>query len=198
MRILIVEDEVIIAEDLADIVRSKGFAAECANTFDEAVLAIKKFEPDVLFCDIDLSDGSGRDGIEFVKLIREEHPLIVVVYISALVTDSIIQKAQSTRPYTYLVKPFNAKQVGVTASIIADTIKSKSRHISKLSSLTETEQKVLQYVAKGFTSKEISEQLYISEKTVRNHRYNILKKLNLSNENNSLTKWAITNLELSN
>jgi DNA-binding CsgD family transcriptional regulator len=34
--------------------------------------------------------------------------------------------------------------------------------------------------------------LFIAEKTVRNHRYNIIKKLDLPNDNNSLLKWAIT------
>jgi DNA-binding CsgD family transcriptional regulator len=48
-------------------------------------------------------------------------------------------------------------------------------------------------IAEQKTSKVIGEELFISEKTVRNHRYNISKKLNLDTNNNSLLKWAIAN-----
>ena len=58
--------------------------------------------------------------------------------------------------------------------------------------LTATETKVLQLIAEQKKSKEIADLLFIAEKTVRNHRYNIIKKLNLPNDNNSLLKWAIT------
>lgn len=196
MRILIVEDEVIIAEDLADIVRSKGFTAECAYSYDEALVAVNNFRPDLLFCDIDLGEGEDRDGIALVKNLHKDNALLTVVFISALVTESIIKKAQSVKPYTYLVKPFNAKQVGVTASIISETLQEKNQINATKLGLTEAERKVLHYISNGFTSKEISEHLYVSEKTVRNHRYNILKKLNLPNENNSLTKWAMTNKQI--
>lgn len=196
MRILIVEDEVIIAEDLADIVRAKGFKAECAHSFDEAQLMVKQFEPELIFCDIDLGEGGERDGVALIKAIREEHPLIEVVYISALVTESVIMRAQQTRPHSYIVKPFNAKQVMVTASMIRDSVQVKHQLQAKLNELTEAEQKVLQFVAKGLTSKEIAAKLFVSEKTVRNHRYNILKKLDLPNENNSLTKWAMAHFDL--
>ena len=61
--------------------------------------------------------------------------------------------------------------------------------------LTATETKVLQLIAEQKKSKEIAEILFVSEKTVRNHRYNIKKKLDLPNENNSLLKWAILNFK---
>ena len=61
--------------------------------------------------------------------------------------------------------------------------------------LTATETKVLQLIAEQKKSKEIAAILFVSEKTVRNHRYNIKKKLDLPNENNSLLKWAILNFK---
>jgi DNA-binding CsgD family transcriptional regulator len=50
-------------------------------------------------------------------------------------------------------------------------------------------------IAKQKKSSEIADILFVSEKTVRNHRYNIIKKLGLPNDNNTLLKWAITNLK---
>ena len=61
--------------------------------------------------------------------------------------------------------------------------------------LTATESRVLQLIAEQKKSKEIAEILFVSEKTIRNHRYNIKKKLDLPKENNSLSKWAIINIK---
>jgi DNA-binding CsgD family transcriptional regulator len=61
--------------------------------------------------------------------------------------------------------------------------------------LTATESRVLQLIAEQKKSKEIAEILFVSEKTIRNHRYNIKKKLDLPKENNSLLKWAISNFK---
>ena len=61
--------------------------------------------------------------------------------------------------------------------------------------LTATESRVLQLIAEQKKSKEIAEILFVSEKTIRNHRYNIKKKLDLPKENNRLLKWAILNIK---
>ena len=64
--------------------------------------------------------------------------------------------------------------------------------------LTRMENIILDLIAKQKKSKEIGEILFISDKTVRNHRYNIIKKLDIPNDNNSLLKWALTHLNDSN
>jgi DNA-binding CsgD family transcriptional regulator len=61
--------------------------------------------------------------------------------------------------------------------------------------LTATESRILNLIAQQKKSKEIAEILFVSEKTIRNHRYNINKKLDLPKENNSLLKWAIINVK---
>ena len=61
--------------------------------------------------------------------------------------------------------------------------------------LTRMENIILGLIAQQKKSKEIAEILFVSEKTIRNHRYNIKKKLDLPKENNSLLKWAILNFK---
>ena len=61
--------------------------------------------------------------------------------------------------------------------------------------LTATENRILQLISEQKNSKEIAAILFISEKTIRNHRYNIKKKLDLPKENNSLLKWSLTYLQ---
>jgi DNA-binding CsgD family transcriptional regulator len=61
--------------------------------------------------------------------------------------------------------------------------------------LTRMESRILGLIAQEKKSKEIADLLYLSEKTIRNHRYNIKKKLDLPNENNSLVRWAVTSFK---
>ena len=60
-----------------------------------------------------------------------------------------------------------------------------------ISGLTRMENIILGLIANQKKSKDIANLLYLSEKTIRNHRYNIKKKLDLPNENNSLSRWAV-------
>ena len=61
--------------------------------------------------------------------------------------------------------------------------------------LTRMENRILSLIAQQKKSREIADLLYLSEKTIRNHRYNIKKKLDLPNENNSLSRWAVTSFK---
>ncbi|TVZ56761.1 7TMR-DISM extracellular protein 2 [Lutibacter sp. Hel_I_33_5] len=66
----------------------------------------------------------------------------------------------------------------------------KNKYINLLS---KTEIKIIEMIGLGFTSKEIADKLFVTEKTIRNHRYNISKKLELTPEKNNLLKWALQN-----
>ena len=65
---------------------------------------------------------------------------------------------------------------------------------SILNKLSFAEKRILELVAQQHPTKEIAAMLFISEKTVENHRSNIIKKLGLPTEKNALLKWAIRNL----
>jgi DNA-binding CsgD family transcriptional regulator len=59
--------------------------------------------------------------------------------------------------------------------------------------LTKAECKILQLISDNKTTAEIADTLFISPNTVKNHRHNISRKLELSTDNNALIKWAIEN-----
>lgn len=67
----------------------------------------------------------------------------------------------------------------------------KTKEDDILSALSQQEVNILKLIAKQKTTAEIAAMLFISPKTVSNHRNNISKKLNLSGEQNGLLKWAI-------
>jgi DNA-binding NarL/FixJ family response regulator len=73
-------------------------------------------------------------------------------------------------------------------------LNSDSGSESLLNKLTFAEKKIVQWIGRQHTTKEIAQMLFISEKTVENHRSNIIKKLALPAEKNALLVWAVKNI----
>lgn len=114
-RILIVEDEKIIALDLEDSLMELGF--EVTNTvknFDEAILSVKENEPDIILMDINLQNS--KDGIEVVTEIQKTKN-IPIIYLTAFCDDNTINRAIQTNPVGYLTKPFKIDELKSTISL---------------------------------------------------------------------------------
>jgi len=189
-RILVLEDEIIVALDLKEILEQEGFEIILCRNYEEAIQQLKTYKPQLILCDINL--GIGKTGIDFAKIAKATMPFLEIIYISAFTNNHIIEQARETEPLNYIVKPWTEEQIKVTIQIAFKYISEKEAQNSMLKELSLSEYKILDLIAKQKKSKEIAEILFISEKTVRNHRYNIIKKLNLPNDNNSLLKWAIS------
>ncbi len=188
-KILILEDEIIVALDLQELLETEGFQTVVAHNFTEGIKQLKLFKPNLLVCDINL--GANKNGIDFAKTAKLDYPQLEIIYVTAFTNHHFIEEAQDTDPFNFIVKPWNDEQIKVSINIAFKYIDEKNLQYSILKELSLSEYKILDLIGKQKKSKEIAEILFISEKTVRNHRYNIIKKLNLPNDNNSLLKWAI-------
>lgn len=133
------------------------------------------------------------NGIDFAKAIQKIYPYTEIIYITSYTSIKYTEDSAETNPINYIVKPWNEEQIKVAIRIAFKYIESKSENKDLIGSLSHGEYRVLNLIAQQKSSKIIAEELFISEKTVRNHRYNISKKLNLDTNNNSLLKWAIAN-----
>ena len=191
-RILILEDEIIVAIDLQEVLESIGYITNIAHTYNEAMSALISFKPQLAICDINL--GAGASGIDFAKDANTISPHMEIIYVTAFSDQKMVTEATLTEPFNYLVKPWNEHQIKVTVNMAFSYIIERLKSDSLVKNLSLSEYKIIDLIAKQKKSKEIAEILFIAEKTVRNHRYNIIKKLNLPNDNNSLLKWAITHL----
>lgn len=191
-KILILEDEIIVALDLQELLEEEGYHTKVVHNFAEGLKHLKEFRPHLVICDINL--GVGENGIDFAKAAKLNYPQLEIIFVTAFTSHQIIEDAQGTEPFNYIVKPWNDDQIKVTINIAFKYIEEQQIQHSVLKDLSLSEYKILDLIGKQKKSKEIAELLFISEKTVRNHRYNIIKKLNLPNDNNSLLKWAITHL----
>lgn len=190
-KILLLEDELIVGLDLQEILIQEGYKTNLVHSFEEGMLELTTFHPQLVLCDINLNGKS--NGIDFAKEVNKLYPFAEIIYITSYTSIKYTDEANETQPINYIVKPWNEEQIKVAIRIAFKYIDSKKEQTNLMCELSHSEYRILSLIAQQKTSKEIGEELYISEKTVRNHRYNISKKLNLETNNNSLLKWAIAN-----
>ncbi|HPQ51745.1 MAG TPA: PAS domain S-box protein, partial [Spirochaetota bacterium] len=107
--ILIIEDEAIIALNIKTDLEIRGYkVVKVVSTGAEAVRAVDEYKPDLILVDIFI-DGE-MDGIDAVIDIQKKHD-IPVIYLTAHSDDSTLQRAKSTRPYGYILKPVNLNEL---------------------------------------------------------------------------------------
>ncbi len=104
VRILIVEDEMIISEDLTEILENLGYqVAGTAISAREALQLLDEENPDLVLVDIRLK--GGRDGIELARDIRE-HFRLPFIFLTSHADPATLRRAREVNPYGYLLKPF--------------------------------------------------------------------------------------------
>lgn len=113
--VLIVEDERIIAKALEKRLTGLGYAiAGVVATGEEGVREALALRPDIVLMDITL--GSGMDGIEAAKLIRNQAD-IPIVYLTAHSDAATLDRAKQTGPFGYVVKPYDNKDLQTAIEI---------------------------------------------------------------------------------
>ncbi len=111
-RILIVEDEAIIASVIAAALKKFGYeVVEILNSGEAAVTAALQKEPDLILMDIRLQ--REMDGITAVERIQE-HVDIPVIYLTAYADEPTLERAKKTKPYGYIPKPFQEIELRTT------------------------------------------------------------------------------------
>ena len=107
LRITIVEDEVIVAEDLQQILLDEGYEVTgCFESAEEALEHLQKALPDLVMIDIRLK--GKLTGIELAERLRAFHA-VPVIFVTANSDEETYQLARKTKPQAFLVKQFNAR-----------------------------------------------------------------------------------------
>ncbi len=113
--ILIVEDESIIAEDMSDSLISLGYrVTDIVYSGEEAILSVAKLRPDLVLMDVNLQ--GEIDGITAAAEIRSRFQ-IPVVYLTAYADENTLRRVNATKPFGYIVKPFEEKNLHTTIQI---------------------------------------------------------------------------------
>lgn len=193
LRVLIADDHPVWRDGVRKDLEEAGIeVAGEASHGDEAVVRAQADMPDVVLMDLQMP---GMGGVEATAQIIAASPHIRVVILSASGEEGDVLEAVKAGAAGYLLKSSSAAEITdavrrahrgepVFTPSLAGLVLGEFRRMASAPEddqpkLTERETEVLKLVAKGYTYREIGEQLFISVKTVQNHVQNILSKLQL-------------------
>lgn len=115
VQIVIVEDELIIAEDVSNMLTRKGYEViGIAMDYDEAIAILKVNKPDLILLDVNLN--SKKDGIDLANTINEFYG-IPFIFTTSYSDSTTLERAKKSNPINYLVKPFKEEQLFTTIEI---------------------------------------------------------------------------------
>jgi DNA-binding LytR/AlgR family response regulator len=126
IKILVVEDELIIAEDICNMLNKMGYAVTGnAMDADEATEILNKEIPDLVLLDINL--GGKKDGITLAAEINTKYQ-VPFIFITSYTDTSTIERAKKVNPANFLVKPFKPEQLHTAIEIALFNIAGRHKH----------------------------------------------------------------------
>ena len=195
VRVLIVEDEPLIAEDISDFLGEIDYtSAGIAYDSETALDMLINRHPDIALLDITI-DGS-MNGIQLAEIINDKYD-IPFVFLTSHSDKLTLDKAKQTLPYGYIVKPFNEKDLLSTLEMAlfrhATENKSNLPNLQTLNdnlnlSLTAREYECLRQLSEGLTNKQMAEKQFVSVNTIKTHLKNLFLKLEVKNRTSAIRR----------
>jgi len=207
IRIIIADDHPIFRGGLRQIIsadESIEIIGEAENG-EKALEIIQELKPDIAVLDIDMPKKTGLDVIRELKDSNTK-----IIFLTMYAEEDIFDEAMDFGIKGYVLKDSAVNDIiecilsvnednyyiSPNVSNLLVNRRNKSKNLIKknpeLGNLTKTERNILRFISENKTSKEIAEVLFLSHRTVENHRTNISNKLNLKGSH-SLLKFAIEN-----
>ncbi len=206
IKILLVDDHKLMREGIRSMLEQENdltVIGEAGNG-REAVDLAEELSPDIVVMDINMPD---MNGTEATRQIRKQVAGCRIIALSMHSDKYIVMEMLKAGASGYLLKDCSGRDIisaihsvhegksylspEITGVVIEDFVQASDRKPgSTPAQLTAKEREVLQLIAEGYTSKEISAHLHIAAKTVDAHRINIMNKLDIRNIA-ELTKFAI-------
>lgn len=197
VRILVVEDEPLIADDIANQLRINDFEVSAiAYDYEDAVYELKFNAPDAVVLDINL--GSGKTGVDIAEVINERYGL-PFIYLTSYADKETLERAKRTEPLGYVVKPFDERNLIATLEIALYNFSQKQNKnqptlsFEKVNSrlatpLTEREFAVLQQIYEGKSNQQMADSLFVSINTIKTQINSIYLKMEANSRSSLLAK----------
>jgi DNA-binding NarL/FixJ family response regulator len=205
--ILIADDHPIFRKGLREIVESERGLKVIEETQDglSAFEHIERRKPDIAILDINMP---GMNGFDLARKVKQEGIQVAIIFLTMYKDKHIFNEALDIGVSGYVLKSAALTDIvdcikvvcegeHYISPVLASFLMARKRRIDLLAErkptlkdLTPAELRILQLIAESKTSKEIAEELFISHRTVENHRANICAKLELHGTN-SLLKFAL-------
>ena len=194
-KIVIVDDHPIVREGLADLINKEDDLVVCGEAEDghSAMEVISELEPDIAIVDISLQDTSG---LELIKDIKVQYPSLPVLTLSMHEESLYAERALRAGAKGYIMKrEATANVVMAIRKVLSGQVYLSERMATKLvdklvggkaevstspiERLTDRELEVFSLLGQGNGTRQISERLHLSVKTIETYRSRIKEKLNL-------------------
>jgi DNA-binding NarL/FixJ family response regulator len=189
IRILIVDDHVMVSEGLANLLGAEADMAVVAAVprADDAIVAARRYRPDVVLMDYELPDGSGIDA---AASILDEAPDTQVVMLTGSTNEAVllaalqcgcagfVTKHKATEEVVSAVRAAHSGEAVISPAMLARLLSTLThRSARRTRALTSREKEVLGLLARGLSNAEAADHLFLSVHTIRHHVQNILAKL---------------------
>jgi two-component system, NarL family, response regulator DevR len=170
-----------------------------AGTVAEALARIPPTKPDVAILDVRLPDGSG---VEVCREVRSQHPEIACVMLTSYADDEALVASVMAGASGYVLKQVGSvdlvdsvRRAGAGQSLLdpalTERVLARLREgpaiDPRLASLTPQERRILDLIAQGYTNRQIAEEMFLAEKTVKNYVSNLLAKLGMERRTQAAT-----------
>jgi DNA-binding NarL/FixJ family response regulator len=202
-KLLLIDDDPNLILLVKDYLEFNGYQVLTASQGMEAMKILEKQTPDLIICDVMMPE---MDGYTFVEEVRKNSNFdwLPIIFLSAKGQSKERIKGLTKGADVYMVKPFEpdelVAQVESTLNYSLRLVNSCHRkgdnsqkiQVPKSVELTATEKKVVDLVAQGFSNRDISTALGISQRTVESHVSNMLNKTGLHNRT-ELSRWVMEN-----
>jgi len=201
--VIVVDDAPIFQAGLAAALRGEGFdVVAIASDALTAISEARRHRPALVVLDVLMP---GISGLDVVDKITDASPETKVVLLTSSDSEEDLLTAIKAGASGYIIKdtPFpklvaamnevvkggavvSPKLAARLFDVVAHLLRNRDLNATRRPSLTGREVEILQWIADGRTSREIGEQLYISENTVKNHVRNILDKLGMQSRHEAV------------
>jgi DNA-binding NarL/FixJ family response regulator len=191
IKVFITDDQEIIQNGLQRILADADdiTIAGIYSNGDQLLQAVQINQPDVLLLDIQMP---GKSGIELAGIIGKDYPQVKIIALTNIDVLTQVRKMlqQGCAGYllkdaspTVIIQAIHAVYAGerflhqdIQQQLIDGLFEQKPKHV-----ITRREKEILQLITEEFTNQEIADKLFLSLRTVENHRNNLLQKLGVKN-----------------
>lgn len=191
-RVFLLDDHEIVRRGVAQLVNAEPDMEVVgeAGSADRALAEIRSCRPDVAVLDVRLGDGNG---IEVCREVRAEHPSLPCLILTSFEDDRALLDAALAGAAGYVLKEIRSNELVTSIRRVAGgaqlldnaEVRMRMQHLrqteeGRLFDLTPQERKIFDLIGDGLSNKEIAEEMYLAEKTVKNYISNMFAKLGIT------------------
>jgi DNA-binding NarL/FixJ family response regulator len=194
IRVFLLDDHEVVRRGIAAALEAEGDLTVVgeAGTADEAMAGIREQNPDVAILDVRLGEGE-HNGIDVCRQITAEFPGVKVLILTSFDSDRALVDAGLAGASGFLLKQIRSTELVDTIRGVADgrqylddaEVRLAGRRLreseeGRLDDLTVQERRIFDLIGEGHTNRQIAQEMYLAEKTVKNYVSNLLAKLGMS------------------